>query len=288
MIYEFAGTNVHEHQPNHFAQIEDASEMRMSRDGEYFVSEFRGDDDLRGVNLWTRSTPGGLFLITNAEPSISSAVDVISLPDGPMVIAQGSFTPMLWQSATGWLPVVSNAVSNSVIVLHQSSEDGKKFAATHFIPSNRFRPLRIKGGKVRYLSTRGTNNGVACISPNGRYIGGMRNRRAAIWYNGNFFYTKVPSPSYAEQVTDYGFAAVNTVGLTMIYDPRTRKAYPFNEWWHKYYPTVAIPVPISRIHDLYEHGGNLYCLVAGAADELSPTYNYVAVAPLKRPRRYKL
>ena len=74
---------------------------------------------------------------------------------------------------------------------------------------------RKEGQKVCYLSTCGTNDGVACISPNGRFIGGMRN-------------------------------------------------------------------------DMYEHGGSLCCLVSGAMDELSNTYNFVAVAPLNRPRRYKM
>lgn len=286
VIYEFAGTNVQVYQPDHFSVIEDGEDVRMSLDGEYFAVEYN-DGYSRDISLWTRSAPNDLLIITNPVASSSRPQDVISLPDGPMILTEGYPASMLWHPITGWRPCASNTVPISYISLVQGSADGKQFAGNHLIPTNQSKPLRIKGDKVHYLSTRGTFNGAYCISPNGRFIGGVRNARAVIWYNRTSFYLH-PPPSDVEHVTDSGFAIVATSDGRKVYDPRTRKTYPFNKWWEKHYPTVPLPVPISRVRDLYEHSGNLYFLISGQVDEFSDTHNIVAIAPLKRPKRYKM
>ncbi len=286
VIYQFAGTNVQAYQPDHFSVIEDGEDVRMSRDGEYFAAEY-DDGYSRDISLWTRSAPNDLLIITNAVFSSSQPRDVISLSGGPMILTDGNPVSMLWHPSTGWYPCASNTVPNTIIVLEQASGDGRQFAGTHILSNNKLEPMRLKGGKVLHLSTRGTNNRAYCISPNGRFIGGMRNLRAAIWYNRTFFYLHA-RPSVTEQVSDSGFAIVGSNEGQKVYDPRTRKTYLFNKWWEKYYPTVPLPVPISRVRDLYEHGGNLYFLISGQVDEFSDTYNIVAVAPLKRPKRYKM
>lgn len=286
IIYEFAGTNLQVYQPPHLSEIPDASEVAMSRDGEYFAAEY-DDGYSRNISLWARSVPDNLLIVTNPVASSSRPRDVISLPDGPMLVTDGYPVSMLWHPSTGWHPCASNTVPNTVVVLEHASGDGKQFAGTHILPNTKLEPMRLKGGKVRHLSTRGTNNGVFCISSNGRFIGGMKNLRAAIWYNRTSFYLHA-RPSVTERVSDSGFAIVHDSEGQKVYDPRTRRAYPFNQWWEKHYPTVPLPGPISRIRDLYEHGGNLYFLVSGQVDEFSDTYNIVAVAPLKRPKRYKM
>jgi hypothetical protein len=286
VIYEFAGTNVQVYQPDHFSVIEDGEDVRMSRDGEYFAVEYN-DGYSRDISLWTRSAPSDLLIITNPVASSSQPRDVISLPDGPMILTDGTPVSMLWHPSTGWYPCASNPITNTVVVLDHASADGKQFVGTHIFSINKLEPVRLKGGKVRHLSTRGANNGAFCISPNGRFIGGMRNLRAAIWYNRTSFYLHA-GPSVTEHVTDSGFAIVDDSEGQKVYDPRTRRTYLFNNWWEKYYPTVPLPVPVSRVRDLYEHGGHLYFLISGQVDEFNDTHNIVAIAPLKRPKRYKM
>ena len=286
VIYEFAGTNLQVYQPAHLSVIEDGEDVRMSRDGAYFAVEY-DDGYSRDISLWTRSAPNDLLIITNPVYASSRPRDVISLPDGPMILTGGTPVSMLWHPSTGWYPCAFNPITNTVVVLDRASADGKQFVGTHFFSINKREPLRLKDSKIRYLSTRGANNGAFCISSNGRFIGGMRNFRAAIWYNRTAFYLHA-RPSVTVHVSDSGFAIVDSDEGDKVYDPRTRKTYPFNNWWDKCYPTVPLPVPISRVRDLYEHEGNLYFLISGQVDEFSETHNIVAVAPLKRPKRYKM
>jgi hypothetical protein len=89
--------------------------------------------------------------------------------------------------------------------------------------------------------------------------------------------------SFSDTVTDNGFVGGRWGAERVIYDPRSRKAYPFSDWWANRYPKAPLPsgIRIRNINDLYEYRGNLYCLLSARDDEIGDDFSILAIAPIK-------
>jgi hypothetical protein len=144
----------------------------------------------------------------------------------------------------------------------------------------------IVGSKTSYTylhSNNHTNCRPTAISPNGRFIVGRDYPYTVLWRDGKArvwpFGKKIIS--FSDTVSDNGFVGGKWGAEIAIYDPRPRKAYSFSDWWAKHFPKVPLPGRIRGINDLYEQGGNLYCLLSARDDEEGEDFSILAIARIK-------
>jgi hypothetical protein len=296
VLYEFTGTRFRVIPfPPLFSEPDVANHTRLSRDGQCVVTRddlFHPEFSVSLPALWNRSW-SNTFLYPNL-PLLTddwrlNPSDVANTPNGPLVVASDYPTSIFWTLQDGLTPwIINNNYFTSRLTISRLSADGQVFAGYELFIEHEGGPVilrAISGTRTNfsYLPPRNSHNSEAmAISPNGRFISGFADLHPVLWHDGKVkrLLPGKYTPAVSDTVTDHGFAGLRTSEGPMIYDPRLRKAAPFSEWWASHYPQAPLPYRIRRITDLYEHGGNLYCLLNVRDEVLEANLAVLVIAPI--------
>lgn len=289
IVYELTETGFHITQLPPLAYDGYADDARMSRDGQCVVT-----DDIHGdivtPALWVRTQSDRWLHPNQAPDNHLYATDVASTPDGPFVVCGGYPTSQFWTLDQGIFPWIANEKPFvSALRISRLSRDGKKFAGFEAMIRREGDPVVIRaiaGTKTNYsylVSHNRTNCQATAISPNGRFIVGRDYPYTVVWQDGKSRVWPFGKHiiSFSDTVTDNGFVGGRWGAEVAIYDPRSRKAYTFSDWWARRYPQTPLPGRIRNINDLYEYRGNLYCLLSAHDDAIVEDFSILAIAPIK-------